>query len=224
MRYYYYISDSKVDMLLPQIPNALQRKFASEIGFDIKILKGSIKEQRDSLSDRVSRLQTVEKYLRKNVEIGNSLDSTWFGGEMFGSSVMSKQAPNAVFFWGEFENCLLLMGGSAKHLIGCEELKTLSKDIAVSFLPKFLSEIMATISSEKFELLHEEEAQKQLHRNANPENDDPVKVWQWTIKVFDSLSHFLPKEGLEFIAKRLFTVEVDGSLLAIATPLFVAAV
>jgi hypothetical protein len=51
MRYYQYISDSKVDMLLPQIPLKAKQKITSEIGFDIKILSGKIKTERDSLDD-----------------------------------------------------------------------------------------------------------------------------------------------------------------------------
>jgi hypothetical protein len=40
MKYYVYISDSKVDMLLPQVPGALKQTIAAKLGFDIKILSG----------------------------------------------------------------------------------------------------------------------------------------------------------------------------------------
>ena len=60
MRFYQYISDSKVDMLLPQIPLKAKQKITAEIGFDIKILTAKLKTERDSLDDRVSRLLVVE--------------------------------------------------------------------------------------------------------------------------------------------------------------------
>jgi hypothetical protein len=74
MRYYQYISDSKVDMWLPQIPLQSKQKITSEIGFDTKVLAGKIKTERDSLDDRVSRLTVVEKYLRETQRIGSLLE------------------------------------------------------------------------------------------------------------------------------------------------------
>lgn len=58
-------------MLLPQIPLKAKQKITSEIGFDIKILSGKIKTERDSLDDRVSRLLVVERYLRDTQRIGS---------------------------------------------------------------------------------------------------------------------------------------------------------
>jgi len=35
MKYYTYISDSKIDMLLPQIPHEVKKKMATKFGFDL---------------------------------------------------------------------------------------------------------------------------------------------------------------------------------------------
>lgn len=45
MGYYQYISDSNVDILLPQIPLKGKQKITAEVGFDIKILSGKIKTE-----------------------------------------------------------------------------------------------------------------------------------------------------------------------------------
>jgi hypothetical protein len=45
MKYYVYISDAKIDMLLPQVPHEVKKKMASEFGFDFKLLKGSKRQK-----------------------------------------------------------------------------------------------------------------------------------------------------------------------------------
>jgi hypothetical protein len=39
MKFYLYISDAKIDMLLPQIAHEAKKKIATEFGFDLKIFK-----------------------------------------------------------------------------------------------------------------------------------------------------------------------------------------
>ena len=40
MKYYIYISDTKVDMLFPQVPHDIKRKVATQFGIDIKLFSG----------------------------------------------------------------------------------------------------------------------------------------------------------------------------------------
>jgi hypothetical protein len=44
MKYYVYVSESKINMLFEQTATAIQGKREAKLGFDIKLLKGSIKE------------------------------------------------------------------------------------------------------------------------------------------------------------------------------------
>ena len=48
MKYYIYISDAKVDMLLPQVPHDVQKKVSTDFGFDMKILKATRKTEAES--------------------------------------------------------------------------------------------------------------------------------------------------------------------------------
>jgi hypothetical protein len=41
MKYYIYISDAKVDIVLPQVPHATGKKVATEFGIDLKVLKAT---------------------------------------------------------------------------------------------------------------------------------------------------------------------------------------
>ncbi len=70
MKYYVYISDAKVNMLLSQIPHDVKHKIAQELGIDIKIFKAMRKVESEYEEDRVSKLETVANYIREWGNLG----------------------------------------------------------------------------------------------------------------------------------------------------------
>jgi hypothetical protein len=81
MKYYLYVSDAKVEMLLPQIPYAEKEKVSGEFGFDIKIISAKVKSEVTTLEDRIARLITVTKYMAAHEPVG-TVDNpqTWVKG------------------------------------------------------------------------------------------------------------------------------------------------
>jgi hypothetical protein len=73
MKYFVFVSDAKVDMLLPQIPQKLKSKLTAEIGVNIGVLTAGLKSERDvgEKPDRISRLNAVIKFLRKTEDVGS---------------------------------------------------------------------------------------------------------------------------------------------------------
>jgi hypothetical protein len=69
MKYYVYISDSKLDMLYPQIPLGLRDRIAVELRIDLKVAAISLSE-RPSQETRLSRLRVVTDYLERESTIG----------------------------------------------------------------------------------------------------------------------------------------------------------
>ncbi|HWL85380.1 MAG TPA: hypothetical protein VNO21_06240 [Polyangiaceae bacterium] len=63
MRYYTYISDTKIDQLLPQISPSTKKKLAAELKIDLKILAGSIRTEQDLVDNRISRCDVVTRYI-----------------------------------------------------------------------------------------------------------------------------------------------------------------
>jgi hypothetical protein len=55
MKYYVYISDAKVDMLLPQIPHDARKKIATEIGIDLKVFQAKRKTEIQEGDDRIAK-------------------------------------------------------------------------------------------------------------------------------------------------------------------------
>lgn len=117
MRYYVYISDAKVDMLLPQVPGAIQQKIAAKLGFDLKLLSGSLSTERSTLDTRVARLEAVEDYIRS---LGDQAiwpgAAPWIVGETMATSM--DIGDHAVLFIADERDSILALGGSAHHLIG----------------------------------------------------------------------------------------------------------
>jgi hypothetical protein len=214
MKYFIYVSDTKVDMLYGQIPRSLKDKIAGELKVDLHLVSASIKE-RDAEETRYSKLSVVTDYIDKHCEVGTidypgsyfkgTLDMNWgnVGGE--GSS------ERIIFFVGSTERSILGLGGSPWHVLGNVRptsptdinssgaylLHALSKDLALQdpALEKWASEKIGGTSEEYVEsraLGMVVSAWRALTFNFSDPNLVPG----------DKAPQF-PKQRLEFLAKRI---------------------
>jgi hypothetical protein len=118
MKYYIYISDAKVDMLLPQIPHEIKKKVATEYGVDLKFLIAKRKVESEAEDNRITRLEAVLAFIREYGNVG-SVDQP----DEYCEGIMPMRflAPNyapVVYVSGHTEKTMLGLGGSAKHMIG----------------------------------------------------------------------------------------------------------
>ncbi len=70
MKYYVYISDAKVDMLLPQITQEQKKKLATEFKIDLKILSASRKTETEMDDNRITKLEAVCEFIRQYGNLG----------------------------------------------------------------------------------------------------------------------------------------------------------
>jgi len=70
MKYYLYISNSKLDMMFPQVPSKLADQVATELGINTGVLRASVKA-REVTETRVSKLQVVTQYLLESDQVGD---------------------------------------------------------------------------------------------------------------------------------------------------------
>jgi hypothetical protein len=70
MKYFIYISDTKVDMLFPQIPDSEKKIISKEFKVDAKLFVASRKTETRSFDDSISRLQAVIDYIDKHETVG----------------------------------------------------------------------------------------------------------------------------------------------------------
>lgn len=123
MKYYVYVSDSKVDMLFPQVPHGVKEKVAIEWKIDLKVLGASRKSETESEENRIARLDAVVSYIKESADVG-SVDE---GHEYIAGTlpmrwgylgVNAKQEMPLVYFGGQTAQTVLGLGGSSKHVIG----------------------------------------------------------------------------------------------------------
>jgi hypothetical protein len=117
MRYYIYISETKINQLYAQIPVKLRQKIASKFTIDLKLVKAEF-EGRQPQEGLISMLEVVLSYLESEDLVGTVDNSkSYFKGTMnlsWGPYVDS----GLVYFGGHTQATLVGLGGSLQHVIG----------------------------------------------------------------------------------------------------------
>jgi len=168
LKFYLYISDAKIDMLLPQIPHGLKKKVANEFKLNLKIFEAGYKSERESDDSRVARLQSVVQYLRSEVAMGTvDQPSEYLAGELamkWGPYVLLlpnteaadpnlnrvRRPTDFVLFGGATEKTFCGLVGSAHHLVGRTAPTEGAEDYVGSALPdslRYLEELAAGLTS-----------------------------------------------------------------------------
>src|SRR5579862_7450823 len=70
LRYYVYISETKLDMLIEQIPEIERSKLAAELKIDVKVLTLTVHKDIELAANRSSRLRAVLKHLAHRNWVG----------------------------------------------------------------------------------------------------------------------------------------------------------
>lgn len=188
MKYYLYISDTKVDMLYSQIPKNLRDQLSTELKINLKIISTKL-SQKSREENRFSKLDIVTKYLEDHEEVGSiDLPGPYFSGVLPMSFVLL--AHDAVYFTGQTMYSITVLGGSRKHVVG--ERTEFSEPSLDQFgmsprLQKMIELISRTFSKEKA-------VEEAIY-------DRPE-----TARLFASFHEVCPKpiQKMEFLAKKMF--------------------
>jgi hypothetical protein len=122
MKYYLYISDAKVDMLLPQISDAGKKKISTKFGIDLKVLQASRTSEFTANDGRIARLEAVTSFIREFGNLGNADKSDEYIEDSLPmyTTFMSHRdiSGRVVYFSADHGNNFVALGGSEHHLIG----------------------------------------------------------------------------------------------------------
>jgi hypothetical protein len=211
MKYYLYISDAKVDMLLPQISEDAKRKVATQFGIDMKIFTAKRTVERDEGADRIARLEAVVQHIREYGNVGTVDEPDEYIDDMLPMRFMStnpKVSSDLIYLSGHTQTTIIGLGGSAIHVIGSRPagdkcwMSNSNTLILIHSLPHILRD----------EGVPQDEEEDALWPVVNLEIDGPKT----------------PYENFEFLAKRLVTNRqtVAGKPkvwnVILATPLYIA--
>lgn len=120
LRYYLYISTTKVRMLSDQMVSRRQVKRSTEAGFSLKLF--SAKQTVESAGEtEASLLDRVVEQLQADGLVGTVVDpGEYFAGEavMRWKVIGAPETGRAAVFAGEIEGTTVVLGGSDHHLLG----------------------------------------------------------------------------------------------------------
>lgn len=227
MRYYLYVSDTKVDMLLGQIPVRILDRIATELKVDLKVISATWKN-RDSESggSRYDRLQALDKYLTENEDVGDPLsNSTWIRGTMAmrWASILGTEG-DMIFFGGQDREKVVGLAGSRVHLVGMRGEGILdpphpNSSDALMVLRSLEKWLAAAITVSDAHVKSRETAERSSLNAAI----FPLSTVYHTVKGLVG-----PSQVTEFLGRRLLDGTIEGPGLegklpvVLATPLYVA--
>jgi len=219
-----YISDAKVDMLLPQVPGRERRKIATTLGADIKVFKASITEESTPLETRVARLLAVESHILKREKVGSINEAApWILDTLDARSLVIK---DAVAFVNRERNPVIVLAGSAHHLVGSTRP---AGGISASGVPMFFSnlrnmlveagEVLTLPEPESVPTLFFPGVDRSIPEVVVRRQFDWSRQLRWLSAEVDG-----PIQRISFLAKRLLSEGPPAfeHHVVLATPLYVA--
>lgn len=120
LRFYTYISDAKVDMLLAQIPESITNRLAGKLKCNVGILSAELELKGRSPANRVLRLEAVLQYLEEANVVGTiSMPDRWIlGAGRFHWARLGAPLENYIAVLGPQDDSFVVLVGSARHLLG----------------------------------------------------------------------------------------------------------
>lgn len=200
-------------MLLPQVPFATKQTIAAELGFNLGVLSGRLKTERESLGSLDAQVRAVQTYVEatENVEEGNFATCAWLRGTLeFRVADLGKSG--ALLFIGGGDKFTLALGGSARHLIGYTSSGDVSR-APFSFFPDLIRELL------------------DLEGTTSGKDAPPRPSPASEVAHFPQLASMLewvdrnttgPRQRMSFFAKRLASDSSGEKSFTLATPLYVA--
>ena len=211
IRYYVYISQTKLEMLVPQIPSPLLRSLEAEIKVNVAVVAAGVRRSASAPSPELAaRAGVLSVYLEKQGWVGTLADPGQYvkGVASLQYGVMRDYAAELVFFGGVVDGVKLALIGSPASLIGAAADTTANHSLDYYVL-KFLSAAAERAGADADE----------RQPPGWPRQEDPSGRYE---KAVDEALNagVLPGTSvrLEFLAKPLFR---SDSVL-VATPIYVA--
>ncbi|MFY1689468.1 DUF7019 family protein [Plantactinospora sp. WMMB782] len=212
-RYYLYVSDSKVDMLLAQMDPAFTRKHTTELSLNLTVLSGKRASEAPVGGERTAQLDRVVRYLEDHGDLG-TVDEP---GQFFWGLLPLRWGPfptepTLVYFGGTTERTVVGLGGSSSHVLGAAAAAepTIPRSLTPSLLAGLRTDPQVGVLAEA--IRQEDDARER----------DALAAVHRANEVMPG-----PQQNLEFVAKRLLhgpSPTTDGRYVLLGTPLYVALV
>jgi len=192
LRDYLYISDTKVDMLLPQIDRSFDAQRTTEAGADLKFVNTRRTKVSSAGQNRILRVERVVRGLEKGGHVGTvEAPGKYFRGRLpvrWGPLADGgRDDSSAVFFGGRDGRTVVGLGGSATHVIGSPADSGNAPLFSPSLLPAL---VMA--------LRRYADIETDGPDGASPEDGTALRAVLYAMGLLEG-----PAQVIEFVAKKL---------------------
>lgn len=116
LKYYVYLSESKINMLYSQIPPSIRNKIKADVKINLQLAEVSFSKKQfpDTL---YTELQIILDYLEKQNSIGSIVEPLeYFKGQL--RMGWAQIYPSVLFFGGKLNETTIGLGGSMNNLLG----------------------------------------------------------------------------------------------------------
>lgn len=122
MKYYVYISDTKIEMFYSQLANSEGQDSESSLGVDLKVFKAEVKKSRKTPNTKYTKLEAILKELEDSDLIGEvSSNKPYIKGDLEMTWASFGELNSPITFWGYLsEEIALGLAGSRHHVLGAQ--------------------------------------------------------------------------------------------------------
>jgi hypothetical protein len=206
LRYYLYISDTKLDMLFEQIDESILKRISAEVKVDLKLASVTLRQTDQPAPARTAKLRVVERFITQHHHVGTiqepgpeyfrgQMDMQW--GWLAGYAADEPTRP-IVVFRGRESSQFVALAGSRRHVLGERVPDTGQNAEAWSGLPNILAVVGEHISRspEIAELQRAMRAGPVVSEDSAALFDPPEAAWS----AFAVTHLNTPPQPLEFLA------------------------
>ncbi|MBU2667026.1 hypothetical protein KOI35_26285 [Actinoplanes bogorensis] len=213
VKYYVYISDTKVEMIYSQIPVPLRKKLSVELKVDLKVVGTTLKPSTPP-ETRYSKVDMVRRFLEDSGDVGTVSSP---GPYVAGQTMMrwgTIREGRLVYFGGTMSSVVVGLAGARRHVIGAPGAASTPETIPLSSSSVDLIEALGAadpnivglpmdMAAEVTGSLDEFVAYSVLHASRGMRG---------------------PRQTLEFLAKRVGEARIDAQRVLLASPIYVSQV
>jgi hypothetical protein len=211
MRFFSYISDGKVDMLLPQIPSGRRETIAAELGFNFALLSGKVSAEASTLDNRVARLLAVEKYILENETLNTAdTDGVWLSDTAAAVSLFVEQG---ALLWAFKKNASsVVLAGSSSNVAGNAAVQATRTPYSS------LAGIMTLVSQTAPDAIPYFDGAEKWPTSEGMRGD-----LSWLRELFEYVCERVggPEQRIKFLARRLVSGRYRAKHLVLASPLYI---
>lgn len=203
---------------LGQLTTIERGQMAIKFGLNVGLLQFRLEESKESIENRISRLDAVEGAIRREFPIGTIQEpEAWFEGTINAFAATFPEGNDLMFFFTETPGDFLALVGSDYHIVGNRRAET--ADTSLSHQKSALDNLR-WLESTRYDLIgrSDEALDFDLRSGIETLHNPWTEVLEQVARGFGQN----PPQRISFLARRLVSETFEQRRFTLASPLYIA--